>query len=121
MKESTIRQVITGIIHGDRVITKESSVYATCKGKEVMEFLKENNLLYGNFIPEPPKDTTPDNPIPSERTVVCMTCTNRAFFDENIDEKNHQRYCKQCGIHVPGPRLRVDIKPDTNYSSGTKT
>lgn len=125
MKESTIRQAITGIIHGDREITKESSEYAAGKGKEVMEFLKSNNLLYGNFIPEPPappKDRNPDNPMPPfGGNLFCTTCKKRIGYDLHVEIKNNRRHCIECDGYISGPRVIVEITPDTTYGSGTLT
>ena len=46
LTQANIRQVITGIIHGETEITSQSARDASDKGKEIMDFLNEHNLLH---------------------------------------------------------------------------
>ncbi len=77
MKESIIRQTITGIIHGNQEITKESAEYAADKGKEIMEFLNRNGILK--------KDNTDEEKIKyQDNHIVTYEC-----MDESKTYVNH--------------------------------
>jgi hypothetical protein len=118
MREKEIRQAITGIIHGDREITKESAEYAATKGKEVMEFLINNDLLY-----KMPQDQGIRIPVGS--LFKCEVCEERKYssvkYEFLVIIQQDQRFCQRCGEYVSGPRLNPKIRPDTTYGSGTLT